>query len=300
MELLDFTYLFENASKQRKRRLVVANGVDRHTLEAVVDAVKMGIVDVSITGNRKLIEEQCSKLGLEPSMYQVIDCADEKMAVERAVEMARLGEANLIMKGLISTDQFMKAILNKEKGILPPKTLLTHVTLMKTPAYTKPLLVSDVAIIPQPNLDQKKQITDYLIFAAHKLGISIPKVAFIAATEKVIEKMPATTDARDLKQMWQEGKFEESICEGPMGLDVAFDAESARIKGIQSEVAGDVDCLLFPNIEAGNVFYKTNTKLVNASVAAIVMGTMVPTVLSSRGDTTQTKLNSIALAAMLG
>lgn len=300
MELLDFTYLFENASKQRKRRLVVANGVDRHTLEAVVDAVKMGIVDVSITGNRKLIEEQCSKLGLEPSMYQVIDCADEKMAVERAVEMARLGEANLIMKGLISTDQFMKAILNKEKGILPPKTLLTHVTLMKTPAYTKPLLVSDVAIIPQPNLDQKKQITDYLIFAAHKLGISIPKVAFIAATEKVIEKMPATTDARDLKQMWNEGKFEESICEGPMGLDVAFDAESARIKGIQSEVAGDVDCLLFPNIEAGNVFYKTNTKLVNASVAAIVMGTMVPTVLSSRGDTTQTKLNSIALAAMLG
>lgn len=300
MELLDFTFLFEFVDKRQKRRLVVANGVDRHTLEAVVAAVKMGLVEVTITGDEKLIKDQCNKLGLDESKYQSIHCASETTAVEKAVEMTRLGEANLIMKGLISTDQFMKAILNKEKGILPPNTLLSHVTLMKTPGYHKPLLVSDVAIIPVPNLDQKKKITEYLITVAHKLGITIPKLAFIAATEKIIEKMPATTDARDLKKMWQNGQFAKSVCDGPMGLDVAIDAESAKIKGIQSEVAGDADCLLFPNIEAGNVFYKTNTKLANASIAAIVMGTMVPTVLSSRGDTTQTKLNSIAFAAMLG
>ena len=300
MEIMDFSFLFEAAGKRAKRRLVVANGVDRHTLEAVVDAVKLGIVEVTITGNSELIKTQCSQLGLDESNYQVIHCSSENNAVETAVQMARSGEANLIMKGLISTDQFMKAILNKEIGILPPKTLLTHITLMKNPAYHKPLLISDVAIIPQPTFEQKKQITTYLIHAAHKLGIAVPKLAFIAATEKVIEKMPATTDARDLKALWKQGAFSGSICDGPMALDVALDAESAQIKGIVSDVAGDADCLLFPNIEAGNVFYKTNTKLINASIAAIVMGTMVPAVLSSRGDTMQTKLNSIAFAAMLG
>lgn len=300
MEVSDFSFLFDAAQKQVKRRLVVANGVDMHSLEAVALAVKMGIIEVTITGNEKLIADSCNELNLRPDSYQVVHCEDEMTAVEKAVEMARSGKANLIMKGLISTDLFMKAILNKEKGILPPETLLTHVTLLKNPNYHKPLLISDVAIIPSPDLNQKKQITSYLIEAAHKLGINRPKVAFIAATEKVIAKMPATTDAQALKEMWQNGEFAESVCDGPMALDVAIDKESAEIKHIHSEVAGDADCLLFPNIEAGNVFYKTNTKLIASTIAAIVMGTMVPTVLSSRGDTTETKLNSIALAAMLG
>ncbi|MFA9389826.1 MAG: phosphate acyltransferase [Prolixibacteraceae bacterium] len=296
----DFSFLFEIAKGQLRRHLVVANGVDMHSLEAVVMAVKMGIVTVTITGDEKLIVASCQKLNFESDAYQIIHCKTEVEAAEKAVEMVRSGKANLIMKGLISTDLFMKAILNKEKGILPPGTLLTHVTLLKNPMYHKPLLISDVAIIPLPDLYQKKQITTYLIEAAHRLGIQQPRVAFIAATEKVTSKMPATIDAQALKEMWENGEFAPSFCDGPMALDVALDKGSAEIKNIHSEVAGNADCLLFPNIEAGNVFYKTNTKLSKVTIAAIVMGTTVPTVLSSRGDTTKTKLNSIALAAMLG
>ena len=295
-----FSFLYEAAKKQSKQRLVVANGVDVHTLEAVTEAVKLGIVDVIITGNGELIASLCAELDLDKDDYEMIHCENEQLAVEAAVSLVKSGKANLIMKGLVSTDQFMKAILNKEKGILPQDTLLAHITLMNITTYHKPLLVSDVAIVPLPDLNQKKQITHYLIKAAHKLGVDRPKVAFITATEKVIAKMPATTDAAALKQMWLNGEFNASVCDGPMALDVALDTESARIKGITSEVAGDADCLLFPNIEAGNVFYKANTKLINSSIAAIVVGTMVPIVLSSRGDTTETKLNSIAFAAMLG
>jgi phosphotransacetylase len=300
MNSLDFSGLFEAVKHVEKRRLVVANGIDSHSLEAVAMAVKMGIVSVTITGDSALIKESCNALSLSEDLYQIVPSQTETEAVTAAVALARSGAANLIMKGMISTDLFMKAILNKEQGLLEKGSLLTHLTMMINPNYHKPLLVSDVAIIPLPVLEQKVQICRYLIETAHRLGINRPKVAFIAATEKVIEKMPATTDAFALKQMWEQGLFAESACDGPMALDVAIDREAALIKNIVSEVAGDADCLLFPNIEAGNVFYKVNTKLCQSKTAAIVVGTKVPTVLSSRGDDTETKLNSIALAALLG
>lgn len=300
MSSFDFSNLFEATKKEEKRHLVVANGVDRHSLEAVSMALKMGIVSVSITGDETLIRKCCDELSLSHNLYMVVHCPDAKSAVDEAVRMAKSGKANLIMKGLVNTDMFMKAILHKESGLLEQGSLLTHITMLINPNYHKPLLISDVAIIPLPTLEQKIKINHYLIYVAHKLGIEKPKVAFIAATEKVIAKMPATTDAHELKLLWEKGEFKDSFCDGPMALDVAIDKESADIKNIKSEVAGDADCLLFPNIEAGNVFYKTNTKLSNAKTAAIVVGTSVPTVLSSRGDAIDTKLNSIALAAMLG
>lgn len=300
MNSLDFSGLFEAVKHIEKRRLVVANGVDEHSLEAVAMAVKMGIVSVIITGNPDLIEASCNTLSLPSGKYQVVPAYTEIEAVSTAVALARDGSANLIMKGLISTDLFMKAILNKEQGLLEKGALLTHLTMMLNPNYHKALLLSDVAIIPLPSLEQKVQQCRYLIETAHRLGIEQPKVAFLAATEKVIEKMPATTDAFALKQMWERGEFAPSVCDGPMALDVAIDKEAASIKQIDSLVAGDADCLLFPNIEAGNVFYKLNTKLCKSKTAAIVVGTKVPTVLSSRGDDTETKLNSIALAALLG
>jgi phosphate butyryltransferase len=204
------------------------------------------------------------------------------------------------MKGLVSTDVFMKAILNKEQGLLPEGALLTHVAMLNNNIYHKPLFVSDVAILPLPSLEQKKQMTHYLIEVAHKAGVAKPKVAFLAATEKVIAKMPACADAAELKKLWEAGAFNGSICDGPMALDLAVDKHAAEVKQFLSPVAGDADCLLFPNIESGNVFYKANTKFCNAIAAAIVMGTKVPTVLSSRGDSTDTKFYSIALAALIG
>jgi phosphotransacetylase len=296
----DFNSIFNTLKDKPVRRLVVANGVDSHSIEAAYSAQQKGWVSVSITGNRGLIEQQCRLSGISTEAFELIDSANEEDAVRIAVEMARNNKSDLIMKGLISTDKFMKALLNKEKGLLSPGTLLTHITLMNTPNYSKPLLISDVAIIPLPTFEQKKIMTRYLIDIAHKIGIVNPGVAFIAASEQIIERMPATTDAQKLKELWLQGYFPGSVCDGPMGLDIAIDKESAEIKNYKSSIAGEADCLLFPNIESGNVFYKTNTKFCGAQTAAIVIGTKVPTVLSSRGDNMETKLNSIAFAALAG
>ncbi|HKK82151.1 MAG TPA: phosphate acyltransferase [Prolixibacteraceae bacterium] len=282
------------------RKLVVANGVDLHTLEAVRRAVDEKIVSVIITGEKNVVINNCRKAGIDEGLYDIEDCDSENIAVQRAVEIARTGKADLIMKGMVSTDVFMKAILNKENGLLPKGALLSHVSMLKNDVYHKPLFISDVAILPLPSLDQKKQMTRYLIEVARKTGIERPKVAFLAATEQVIAKMPACADAAELKKMWEEGAFDNSICDGPMAFDLAVDKHAAEVKNFSSPVAGDADCLLFPNIESGNIFYKVNTKFCNASAAAMVMGTQVPTVLSSRGDSTDTKLFSIALAALIG
>ncbi len=298
--MTEFNSIFNKLKDKPIRRLVVANGIDNHSIEAAFEAQKMGWVEVSITGSKECIEQQCLQSNIDMRVFDIVDCNDDDDAVGRAIEMARMGKAGLIMKGLISTDRFMKAILNKETGLLYSGKLLTHVTLMSTPNYSKPLLVSDVAIIPLPTMEQKVIITGYLIAIAHKLGIATPHVAFIAATEQVIQRMPATTEALKLKEMWQQGQFPGSVCDGPMGLDLAIDRESAEIKNYISPVAGNADCLLFPNIESGNVFYKTNTKLCEAQTAAMLVGAKVPVVLSSRGDSMETKLNSIALAALAG
>jgi len=296
----EFNSIFNKLKEKPIRRLIVANGVDCHSIEAAYKAQEMGWVSVSISGNKALIEEQCRKCGVSPEVFDIISCDSDEHAVACAVEMARSDRAGLIMKGFISTDRFMKALLNKKTGLLSTGILLTHVSLMVTPHYPKPLLLGDVAIIPLPTLEQKIVITRHLIDIAHKLGIVNPGVAFIAATEQIIERMPATTDAQRLKELWLQGYFPGAVCDGPMGLDLAIDTESATIKNYNSPVAGKADCLLFPNIESGNVFYKTNTKFCSAKTAAIVVGTKVPAILSSRGDSIDTKLNSIALAALAG
>jgi len=299
MQDFDFSFLFEMLKTRPQRRLVVANGVEFHTVEALVLAHHMNIVSVIITGNKRLYEESCQRVGISSDMFEFVDCGDELMAVDMAVKMVRNGEADLIMKGFISTDKFMKSVLNKESGLMLGGGLLSHVTVILNQQYGKPLVISDVAIIPLPTLEQKVIMTKNLIDVAHAIGITNPKVAFIAATEQVIQKMPATTDALALKKMGEENRFPGAICEGPLSLDLAIDKESAQIKKYESVVTGNADCLLFPNIEAGNVFYKTNTKLCKAKVAAVLVGLATPAVLSSRGDNTETKLNSIALAALL-
>ncbi|MBP7508405.1 MAG: hypothetical protein KA807_11315 [Prolixibacteraceae bacterium] len=300
MIISDFNSLFKTLSERGKRRLVVANGTDNHTLEAVSNAFDNNLVTVKITGRKDLIESECTTCRIDVNKFEIIDCPDEQSAVDTAVEIASKGGADLIMKGLISTDVYVKSILRKDTGLLEEGSLLSHVTVILNKSYPKPLIVSDVAVIPLPTLEQKVRMTEYLIDVAHKLGIQIPKVAFLAASEKVSQRMQATLDANELKKLWENGRFPDSLCDGPMALDLAIDPESVEIKNFISPVAGDADCLLFPNIESGNVFYKVNTKFCNAETAAILVGTKVPVILSSRGDTIQTKLNSIALAALLG
>lgn len=300
MLISDFNFLFDALSKKGKKRLVLANGVDKHSVEAAKMALDRNIVSVTITGIKHEVESVCIETGIPLDSFSIVYCPDAQSATDTAVEMASSEQADLIMKGMISTDVYVKSILRKDKGLLPEGALLTHIAVIINNRYPKPLIVSDVAVFPLPSLEQKVVITEYLIDTAHKLGIETPKVAFLAASEKVSQRMPATVDAAELKRMFLEGKFPGSLCDGPMALDLAIDPESVAVKNFISPVAGDADCLLFPNIESGNVFYKTNTKFLNSKIAAILVGTKVPVILSSRGDDIETKLNSIAFAALLG
>ena len=296
----NFNEIFEYLqSRDSKKRMVAAWGVDDHTISAASQAIDLGLVEVILVGDEKMIAEVCHNENIDSAKFTIVHNPVELSAVAQAVQMVRDGEGDFLMKGLCSTDKFLRAILNKETGLLPPKGTLTHCGVIENPNYHKLLFVGDVAVIPAPDLKQKQVIMDFLVKTAKSVGVTTPKVAIIAATEQVLSSQPATMEAAQLAKMAERGQIKGCIADGPLALDVAIDLESAQIKGMESPVAGDADCLLFPNIESGNVFYKANSKLVvGVRQAGILVGAKVPCVLSSRADSTDTKLNSIAVAAM--
>ena len=300
MEIRKIDDLYEVLkSRAQKKRLVVAYANDSHSVEAAYEAVKLGIIEATLCGDEGEIRRVCREHGYDASLFKIVHEPEETLSAALAVSMVREKKADFIMKGLVSTDKYMRAILNKENGLLPPKAVLSHVTVMECVNYHKLLIVSDVAIIPVPDMDQKIAMVKYVCQTANRLGIEKPKVAMISASEQVLPKVPSTIDAAIIAKMGERGQLGNMLIEGPMALDVAIDKESAAIKKIKSPVAGDADCLVFPNLDAGNVFYKTNTKLANTRAGAILVGATAPSVLSSRGDSVDTKLNSIALAALL-
>ena len=282
-----------------RKRMVAAWGVDGHTVAAAGKAVQLGLADVTLVGDEALIDQACREEGFDTSLFTIVHNPDELKSVAQAVQMIKDGEGDFLMKGLCSTDKFLRAILNKERGLLPPKGTLTHCTTLEIPSYHKLLFVGDVAVIPAPDFKQKQIIMEYLVKTAKAVGVEKPKVAILAATEQVLPSQPASIEAAMLSKMVDRGQIKGCIADGPLALDVAIDMESVKIKGLVSPVAGDADCILFPNIESGNVFYKANSKLVpGVRQAGILVGAMVPCVLSSRADSIDTKLNSIAIAAM--
>ena len=286
-------------SRGTRKRMVAAWGVDSHTIAAAAKAVELGLADVTLVGDENLIAEACKEENVQTSLFNIVHNANEIASVAQAVQMIRDGQADFLMKGLCSTDKFLRAILNKETGLLPPKGTLTHCTTLEIPSYHKLLFVGDVAVIPAPDFKQKQVIMECLVKTAKAVGIEKPKVAILAATEQVLTSQPASVEAAMLSKMVDRGQIKGCIADGPLALDVAIDMESAQIKGLVSPVAGDADCILFPNIESGNVFYKANSKLVpGVKQAGILVGAKVPCVLSSRADSIETKLNSIAIAAM--
>lgn len=290
--------LFEVLKNKSKKRMVAAYAIDAHTIEAINKAVDMGIIEATLVGDIPTIQNVCKQENIDFSKFELIQESDPQKAADKSCMLINDGKADFIMKGMVSTDQYMRALLNKETGLVKPKSILSHVTVMESPAYHKLLIYGDVAIIPAPEMPEKIAITNYLIKTAQSLGIEKPKVAIIAASEQVSIKMQATIDASILSKMGDRGQFKNALIDGPLALDVAIDEESAKIKNLKGEVAGNADCLVFPNIEAGNVFYKTNTKLAGGVLGAMVLGAKVPAVLSSRGDSVETKLYSIGLAAL--
>ncbi len=299
MQIRNFEDLIKAVQKQEAKRVVAVNGIDENTLEAMQDAVQLGFVKPIVTGDRETIEKSCSKLGIDVSSYEIIHASDLQEATAKAVELVHEGKADILMKGLISTDKFMRVLLRKEYNLIPSKGMLSHIAVVSNPNYHKLLLFSDAAVLPYPDLKQKLLITNYLICAARAMGIEKPKVAVIAPTEQIIISIPSCMDGATIAKMSEHGQIEHGMVDGPMALDVAINSDAAAIKGFTSPVAGDADCLLFPNIDAANVFYKTNSKLAKAEMSGIIAGAKVPVVVSSRGDSRKTKLNSVALASLI-
>ncbi len=293
------TEIVEAAVARGKKRLAVAYGQDSHTLEAVYDAYKEGLVEPTIYGDKEVIEKVCAESGIDVNAFRIIDEKSDVNCVRLAVASVTAGDADVLMKGLVSTDKYMRGILNKEAGLVPPKGILTHVSIVELPSYHKLLAISDVAIIPAPDFKQKQQQIKFLAETANLLGIANPKIACISASEQVLPTVPSNLDAAILAKMGDRGQLGKVTVDGPLSLDVALYKEVAEHKKVTgSSVAGDADCLLFPNIESGNVFFKAATHIGGGELAAIVKGAKVPCVLTSRGDSALTKKYSIALACL--
>ncbi len=285
-----------NKNKKTLKRLVLASAGDEHSLEAVFNAHKKNIIKPILVGDKNKILKIAERKDLDIKNTEIIDIKDDKAAVIESVKIIKSGKGDILMKGYTSTATLLKAILNDEYG-LKNSPLLSHFALFELPNYHKLVGITDVAMNIAPSLKEKAGIISNAVKYMYKIGYTKPKVAVIAAVELVNEKMQATIDAAILSKMEQRKQMPDCIIDGPLAFDNAISKESAEHKGIVSEVAGDTDLLLMPNIEAGNVLYKS-LAFNEAKLAAVILGASVPVVLTSRSDTEETKLNSIILAAV--
>jgi phosphate butyryltransferase len=291
--------IVERVKGKTTKRLAVAVAEDPHTIEAVGRAVQEKLVHATLTGDEKAIKKVAAEAKVDPKIFEILHEPDKAKALSLAIAKVRAGEADFLMKGLLDSSLYIRGIIDKEKGLLPPGKLLSHVTVIQAPAWKKLIVCGDVAVIPAPDLEAKIAILNYAIDVAHKLEIEKPKAVLLSAVEKVNPKMPSTTESAIIAKMADRGQIKGAIVDGPLALDVAFSEESARIKGLVSPVAGDADILVFPSIEAGNIFFKACTYLAKAELGAVVVGATCPCVLTSRGDSEDTKFYSIALASLL-
>ena len=287
------------AELQHRKRMAVANAVDSHTLDAVINAVNAGIVEAYLVGDVAEIESYLLEQPEISSHIHIIDKPEASEATLEAVRMVKDGECDILMKGLVNTDVILRAILDKQKGLLPPGNVLTYNAALEIPGYHKLIFFSDPAVIPYPTLEQRKAMIKYAINSCYKFGLVKPKVALIHATEVANPKITFMQDYLDIKQMWRAGEFGDVIIDGPLDIFLALDAERGGIKKVPSPLLGDADVLIFPDFAAANVFYKGVALFANAQMGGILQGTSKPCVLTSRSETALSKFYSIAVACIL-
>jgi phosphate butyryltransferase len=286
-------------SVNNRKRLAVANAVDSHTLDAVLLAVEKGLVEAYLIGDVAAIESP-ELFEHNPSPYiHIIDMPDVKQATLEAVRMVREGEADILMKGLVNTDVILRAILDKENGLLPPGRVMTYNAALEIPGYHKLVFFSDPAVIPSPSLEQRTAMIKYAINSARKFGIEHPKVALIHATEVANPKIHYMQDYLDIMDAWRKGEFGDVIMDGPLDVFLALDKERGSIKNVPTPVLGDADILIFPNFEAANVFYKGVSLFGGAEMGGLLQGPDKPVVMTSRSESVQSKFYSIAIACIL-
>ena len=291
--------ILEIAKDQSSENLVVAAAEDLHVLQAVLHAREENIIHPLLVGDSGRILEICRQNELALEEIPILDEKDPAKCCEIAINLIRQGEASILMKGQVSTATLLKAVLDKDRG-LRKNDLLSHAALFEVPSYHKLITITDAAMNVEPGLQEKASIIVNAVEMLHRIGLTEPRVGVLAPIETVNPKIQSTVDARDLREMNLGGRISGCLVDGPFAMDNAVSREAARQKGIQSEVAGDVDMLLAPDLNSGNILYKTLIFLADSISAAVVMGASVPIVLTSRADSEQSKLMSIALAAALG
>ncbi len=292
----NYEELIEKAKGAAKKgRLVLAAANDRVSVEAAMRAAKEGFVEPVLVGKKDIILEVLDELGVSVPSRDIYDVPDDETACALATELIRQGKGDILMKGKVDTSVFLKKIVDNEKG-LKSSPLLSIVTLFGFPRYHKLLSVVDGGMVPYPDLEQKRRIIENTVDIFRKIGYKKPKVGVLACVEKVNPKMPETVEARQLQEMNRQGIIKDCIVEGPISYDCAMVREIADHKGFESEIAGDVDILIAPNIHAGNLLGKALSISAGGQIAGIVSGAKCPIMLSSRGATAEEKYLSIVLA----
>lgn len=288
-------------SANERKRIVVANAVDTHTVEAVLKAIEAEIVEAFLLGDVSEIEA-LPMLYEKPKLLdhiQIIDCTDDVEIARKAVKMVKSGEADILMKGLVNTDVILRAILDRENGLLPRGNVLTYNAALEIPGYHKLLFFSDPAVIPYPNLEQRKAMIKYAIDTCRKFGIERPKIALIHATEVANSKIQFMDDYLEIMQLWRAGEFGDVIIDGPLDIFISLDTERGSIKNVPTPLLGDADVVIFPDFSSANVFYKGLAVFAGAEMGGLLQGTEKPCVLTSRSDSTLSKFYSIAIACIL-
>ncbi|MBO4315903.1 MAG: phosphate butyryltransferase [Prevotella sp.] len=286
------------AQRGGRKRVAIVWAADQYSQESVIRALQVGFIDAIFVGCQKEVEGNLRLMKYE-SHIEFVEAADRDEAARISVKMVREGRADILMKGLINTDNLLHVVLDKETGILPRGNVLTHITASQLPEYDKMLFFTDSAVIPYPTQEQRIQQIRYMVYVCHALGIEEPKISLIHCTEKVNEKyFPFTLGYKEIIKMAENGDFGRCIIDGPLDLKTSVSPESMRIKGINSPIGGEADALIFPDIEAANVFYKSITLFLGVETAGVLQGTMAPVVLPSRSDSKLCKFYSLALAAI--
>ncbi|MBR4670147.1 phosphate butyryltransferase [Butyrivibrio sp. INlla21] len=282
------------------KKMSVAVAQDTHVLEAVKVAKERGIVEPILVGDKDEIAKKAAEVGMNLDDYEIIDVKDTIEAARTAVSLVHDGKADIYMKGALESKDFLKSVLDKEVGLRTGRPL-SHVCVFEIPGIDRLLFLTDVAFMPYPTLEDKKVIIEYTVDVARACGVDCPKVAPLAAVEVVNPKMPVTVEAAELTRLNEEGEIKNCIVDGPLSMDLAIDPEAAQHKAgaLDRKIVGDADILLFPDIHAGNLTYKTIVRLAKVKNGNILTGTKAPVILTSRSDSVEVKVNSIALAAVV-
>ena len=280
-----------------RKRIAVVCANDTHTEYAIVRALEEGIAEFLLIGDSTILEKYTT-LKQYPDLVHTIHIEDPDEAAREAVRLARAGEVDILMKGIINTDNLLRAVLDKEQGLLPKGKVLTHLAVVQIPTYEKLLFFSDAAVIPRPTLQQRIEMIWYAIRTCRRFGIEQPRISLIHCTEKVSAKFPHSLDYVNIVELAEAGEFGDVIIDGPLDVKTSCEKSSGSIKGIVSPINGEADVLIFPNIESGNAFYKTVSLFCHADMAGVLQGPICPVVLPSRSDSGLSKYYSLAMACL--